>query len=136
MGSGSHLMILNFAKRTHPGTEQRNAGPPIHCALERFQPIDLPFSLTITRLRSTYMYIYIYTSRFVARPLRPSQSPYDVIAEDPHRADKHASPSRFTTRVLFEHNKNNFLTSMENCVIIAMLSVNPSSRWRACATRR
>jgi len=40
-------VILNFAEGTHPGTEQRDARPPIHCALERFWPIDLPFSLAV-----------------------------------------------------------------------------------------
>src|SRR5271157_2605085 len=46
-GSGSHLVNLNFAERTHTGTEQCDAGLPIHCALERFEPVDLPFSLTV-----------------------------------------------------------------------------------------
>ena len=44
---GSHLLILNFVEWTHPGTEQGDARPPVHCALVRFQPIDLPFSLTV-----------------------------------------------------------------------------------------
>jgi hypothetical protein len=47
MGSGSHLVILNFAKGTHPSTEQRAARSPIHCALEGFQAIDLAFGLAI-----------------------------------------------------------------------------------------
>src|SRR5271166_2354277 len=46
-GSGSHLVNLNFAERTHTGTEQGDARLPIHCAFEHFEPIDLPFSLTV-----------------------------------------------------------------------------------------
>ena len=46
-GSGSRLVILNFAKGTHSGAEQRDAGSPVHCALERFQTIDLAFGLAV-----------------------------------------------------------------------------------------
>ena len=46
-GSGLNLVILEFVERTHPGTEQGDASPPIHCALEHFQPVDLPFGLAV-----------------------------------------------------------------------------------------
>jgi hypothetical protein len=46
-GSGSHLVMLSVAEGTHPRAEQGGAGSPIHCALEHFQPIDLPFGLTV-----------------------------------------------------------------------------------------
>ena len=46
-GSGSHLVIFDVVEGTHPGTEQRDAGPCIHCPLEHFQSVYLPFGLTV-----------------------------------------------------------------------------------------
>jgi hypothetical protein len=46
-GSGSHLVIVDVVERTHPGTEQRDASLAVHCALEHFQSIDLPFGLAV-----------------------------------------------------------------------------------------
>jgi hypothetical protein len=46
-GAGSYLVIADIVERTHPGAEQGYVGSPIHCALEHFQPIDLPLGLAV-----------------------------------------------------------------------------------------